>query len=154
GGVDTPTNGTSIASAELYDPATQMFTMIGPMTAARRYITTSGQAIVRSDGSVLIAGGVGAGQTILSNADLYTGGFSPTNSMSNPRFLHAAALLTTGDVLVAGGVSTSGAVNTADLFTTGGSFTPITSPMTAARLAHTATLLPDGQVLIVGGNNG
>jgi hypothetical protein len=154
GGVDTPTNGTSIASAEIFNPANNSFTQIPPMTASRRYITTSGEAILRNDGSVLIAGGINSGQSILDTADLYTGTFTQKGTMSNQRFLHAAALLTTGDVLITGGNSSSGTVSSADLFTAGESFIPTTGSMTTARASHTATRLPDDRVLIAGGNNG
>jgi hypothetical protein len=153
GGVDTPTNGTSISTAEVYNPTTGTFSLIGTMTAARRYITTSGEAVLLDDGRVLIAGGIGAGQAVLDSAELFgPTGFSATGPMSNARFLHATALLESGEVLVAGGGTTAGVLNTADLFSPGGSFSP-TGPMTTPRLAHTATLLPDGQVLIVGGSN-
>jgi len=111
GGVDMPTNGTSIASAELYDPGSKTFTLIGSMTACAALRYVFGEAIVRSEWKCLNCWGCWRWQGILSNADLYgTTGFSATGPMSAARFLHAAALLTNGEVLVTGGGSSGGAL--------------------------------------------
>jgi hypothetical protein len=156
GGATNPGPVGSLATAELYDPATGSFSPTGAMTAPRRYTTLTGTAILLPSGKILIAGGVGAAQAILATAELYnpaTGSFNATGSMAASRFLHTATLLQGGAVLVAGGVSAPGELASAELYAPAtGSFSA-TGSMTTARLAHTETLLPDGMVLITGGNN-
>ena len=53
GGVNSETNVNTLADAQLYDPATDTFTSVGPMGTAR-YLHT---ATLLGDGRVLIAGG-------------------------------------------------------------------------------------------------
>ena len=57
------TGGYGIASAELYNPATAMFSPTGSMTTERSQHT----ATLLRDGRVLIIGGVGSG----TSAELY-----------------------------------------------------------------------------------
>jgi hypothetical protein len=57
----------SLASAELYDPASGTWTATGRMTT-RRYLHT---ATLLSDGRVLVAGGVDSSGFSLSSAELY-----------------------------------------------------------------------------------
>ena len=78
----------SVASAELYDPATGTFSSTGPMVTAREDHT----ATLLTDGRVLIAGGdngvldpTSAWHLALPSAELYdpkTGTFSPTGPMT------------------------------------------------------------------------
>ena len=100
GGLDS--TGTAIASAEVYDPTNQSFTVTkGSMETARAFQT----ATSLKDGTVLVAGG-SDGTSSLATAEVYdpnTGIFSPTGNMANARQSHTATLLNDGTVLVTGG---------------------------------------------------
>jgi len=66
GGVNSATNVNTLADAQLYDPATDTFTSVGPMGTAR-YLHT---ATLLNDGRVLIAGGYNdAG--VVETAEIY-----------------------------------------------------------------------------------
>ena len=141
-----------LASAEIYDPASGMFSSTGDMGTVRVQHT----ATTLNDGRVLVTGGLSAiGNNIpVASAEIFDpakGTFAPTGSMATPRFLHVATLLDDGRVLVTGGFDGTHQLSTAELFDpTTGNFTPDGS-MVSARLQHTATLLKDGRVLVTGG---
>jgi hypothetical protein len=139
--------------AEIYNPATNKFTVTGSMAEPRFGHT----ATLLADGRVLVTGGadLSDGFDNQATAEIYnpaTGKFTPTGSMAQGRAEHTATLLPDGRVLVAGGFG--GGTNaraTAEIYSpTTGTFTP-TGSMAISRQYHTATLLPNGLVLIAGG---
>jgi len=141
--------GGGLASAELYDPATQMFTATtGSMTVARTGHSATLLVLANSTlpnyGKVLVTGG--GSQT----AELYdpaVGTFTATTgSMVVPHTGQTATLLQNGQVLIAGGETAS-----AELFNPSTATFTATGSMTVSRTGQTATLLPDGRVLIAGG---
>jgi hypothetical protein len=159
----TTTGGTetdyTIATAEIYDPATSQFSLTGSLITARMGHT----ATLLSDGRVLIAGGSSAvagtdRRTVpmLASAELYdpkTGEFSATGSMTTGRDNATATLLGNGRVLIAGGGDeANSAVASAELYDPAtGKFGP-TGSMSAPRFGFNATLLLDGRVLVSAGN--
>jgi hypothetical protein len=152
GGTDNslPTVGICTPSAELYDPATGIFSNTGNMTVGRCSISW-GDAPVLGNGKVLILGG---GHQTAELFDPSTGSFSPTGNLIIPRLGPSVTLLTDGRVLVAGGFSSNGVTNSTEIYdTTSGTFTAAAS-MNEPRQQHAATLLPDGRVLVTGGFGG
>jgi WD40 repeat protein len=102
--------GKIIATAELYNPATGLFTATGPMTTPREQFAVAIFPTGPLSGQVLVTGGSNVVGNFLSSAELYnpaTGKFTATASMSEARFLHTATVLTSGpnsgSVLIAGG---------------------------------------------------
>ena len=147
----------SLASAELYTPATGAFTSTGSLTNGR----SSHTATLLSDGRILITGGETVDAegvaTAYTSAELYdpsTGLFTETGEMAVARSAHTATRLPDGRVLIAGGNSQVGApIDGGELYNPDdGTFTT-TGSMMARRVDHSATLLNDGRVLLTGGNS-
>jgi hypothetical protein len=137
--------GSSLASAELYDPATRSFSVTGSLNEARAFPAAT---LLRS-GQVLIAGGL-AGDRNMSSAELYnpaTGIWRRTTPMHAAGYRLTSTLLPGGSVLVTGFAGT----NTAEVYNPATATWTNTGPMTASQSFATATLLPDGEVLLAGG---
>jgi N-acetylneuraminic acid mutarotase len=148
------TTGCLVATAELYDPATGVWSPDGTLTGSRDL----GQiATLLADGRVLIVGGY----TLQETGDLYdpatwtwraTSRFTlPPNLPYNLRLFPAAVALADGRVLLIGAGGAADPMRgtllynpATDTWTTG-------RTMTLPRLWHTATWLVDGRVLVVGG---
>ena len=139
--------GPDLASAELYDPATDTFA-----PTANQLATTPGDAtaVVLRDGNVLVLGD--GSSAIFSPA---AGTFRPSARMTTDRVQQTATLLRDGRVLVVGGSGPGGGATlaSAEIFDPdAGSWAQVGS-MSGPRAQHTATLLTDGRVLITGGWN-
>ncbi len=153
GGCANTTCATSSSTAELYDPATGVWSAIASLNTPHSYHT----ATLLKNGRVLVAGGcfstcgIYAGRT----AELYdpvTGTWTPTGSMAIARAQHTAALLPNGKVLVSGGLTDLGAITaSAELYDPAtGTWSPAASMLNARRLGQ-AVSGPGGRVLVIGG---
>ncbi len=142
----------SHSEAQLYNPATGLFTFTGSMARVRAQHT----ATLLPDGTVLVTGGYD-GSVPLASAELYdpvTGTFSFTNGpMAVARVGHTATLLNNGKVLIAGGNPDDTRCELYDPVT--GTFVLTKGRMTYQRSFHTATQLSGdttAKVLIAGGS--
>src|SRR6266513_4255677 len=142
--------GTIVATAEIFDPATETSTAVGALVTAR----VSHTATLLPNGRVLIAGGTSATGP-LSSVEI----FDPANpgaafrvlsaTMGAARAGHTATLLKDGTVLIAGG----DVAGTAEIFDpTAETFSSTLLTMAAPRIGHTATLFSNDSVLLAGGN--
>lgn len=144
----------TLATSELYNPATQAFSATGGLSGPR----SSHTATLLKNGMVLIAGGELSGFS-LATAELYdpaTGTFTATGNLNVPRHNHTATLLNDGTVLIAGGASRIGRnaptkVPCAEVYNPAAKSFRLTGCLGTPRDEHTATLLNNGKVLIAGG---
>src|SRR5258707_12420373 len=96
-------NEATLASAELYNPATGTWSFTSSMNTPRYNDTTTSLP----NGQVLVVGGVDNLGATLASAELYnpaTGTWSLTSSMILARQLHTATLLKNAKVLIGEGV--------------------------------------------------
>lgn len=146
GGVGGAT-GEPSASAELYDPTTQTWSVTGSLSTARSDFTLSARS--PSSGSAALAAGGNGATGALDAVELYdpvTGAWTAGPSLPAPIAGHAAATLEDGSLLIAGG---SG--EPARLGAEGTSWSPAAS-LLAEEPGSTLTALMDGGALLVGPN--
>ncbi|HKE28259.1 MAG TPA: kelch repeat-containing protein [Bryobacteraceae bacterium] len=158
-------SGYVIGDAELYDPATGMFTAAGSYSGSLASLDINiggfgSTSTLLPDGTVLFAtepaaqvyDPVSAAFSVRGTmfvASVGGGSFAPDYIVDQ-----TATLLLNGKVLTAGGEQEdAGRFNTAELYdAASGLFIP-TGSMVKARDGHTATLLPDGSALMAGGDS-
>jgi hypothetical protein len=137
------------SSAELYDPVSEKFKLIGEMSIIRH----KHDAVALADGRILINGGSDERDSrgAYKSAELYdpiSFSFKPAGNMNMTRYKHngTSILLPNGNVLIAGGA------NLAEIYQpASGKFSVVLGSMGTARSFSRATLLQNGQVLITGG---
>ena len=146
----------STATAELYDPATNAWTAVAPMTVPRLYAG----AVTLRDGRVLVVGdSTIATDNAATTAELYdprTNVWTPTGPLTTPRTRPGLALLADGRALVAGiggRLSDSVGAPGAEIYDPATNRWTATGAMTTARQNPAVAALPDGRVLAAGGAN-
>lgn len=144
----------SLASAEVYDPATEAWEPTGSM-ASPRYCHT---ATLLPNGRVLVSGGTtnDAVNPMTATAEEYDPGaasWHSAGSMEVPRAVHEAMLLAAGKVLIAGGSGGKGELASAELYDPITGTWARTVAMNMGRQRARAAALGSGQVLVTGGDN-
>jgi len=140
------------ASAEIYDPATNTWTVIPPLYSHG----TSHTATLLKDGRVLVVGGCIGSGVCTERAEIFDpqrNAWTEAAPLDFDRANHSALLLDDGRVLIAGGQSYTGSSGygspliydpAADTWTAAGT---MTSPRDDAQMVR----LQDGRVLVAGG---
>jgi len=111
-----------LASAELYNPATNSWSTVATMTTAREGHT----ATLLSGGTVLVTGGTtqnvtsqSVGSPVTATTEIYdpvANTWTLAATMSTPRVNHSANLLSSGAVLVEGGETDTAALASAEYY--------------------------------------
>ncbi len=157
GGIDYYAAGRPVhASAEVYDPATETWSLVGTMSTPR----IGHRAASLSDGSVLVVGGTDVEDSehhlaVLERFDPTTLSFHESGELHVARSQHAVATLLDGRVLVAGGAVGSYGHNTAlrsaELYDPASETIVEVADMLEPRTFPTLLPLTDGRALAVGG---
>jgi hypothetical protein len=144
---------------EIYNPASDTFTVHGQLSEARFGPT----ATLLPDGKIFVAGGLKV--TITSSPPYYVGQplmtfevYDPVTGSAPPltatlrvaRAGHTATRLQSGKILIVGGNTSTGLP---DLFDINTGFDLSVGSLNVPREDHRATLLPSGRVLITGGSD-
>jgi hypothetical protein len=142
------------SNAELYDPATDSWTIPGQMAHGRYFHSM----VKLLDGRVLVLGGCTSNACMSGTLDVEV--FDPKAEtfaksvapMTTHRVCFTATLLDDGRVLAAGGYNPSGVLRDSETFDPVTSKWTVTQPMKHPHVVHAAARLQDGSVLVVGGD--
>ena len=153
GGFDNevPVYGTFLNSAEVFDPNTETFALVGGMAIPRIWFAATKLA----DGKVLIAGGsdgygrwTGAAEVFNPN----TLSFASVGSLATPRWIHQAALMNDGRVLFPGGnVPGDTSTTSAEVYIPATQSFSRVGDLSNAKSGASVTALNVGGVLVAGG---
>jgi hypothetical protein len=161
--------GQTLASAEVYDPASGTFSTTGAMAGEHLWAGWASPWPVLASGKVLAAGGLAASGALLSTAELYdpaAGAFTGTGSLGTAVVAFNEVTLADGSVLLVGGYdAVTGAPPSPSFSYTAGTnqaqrYDPTSAMFASAgtlaeqRLFGCNVLLPSGKVLAIGGSQG
>ncbi|MBO9667486.1 MAG: hypothetical protein J7501_11825 [Bdellovibrio sp.] len=152
GGTTNPGVTTPTAKTEIYDPATNQWTLGPDMSTAVAEQT----ATVLADNRILVVGGLTAGGTYSSTVQIYdhsTATWTAKTSLTTARYQHSATLLPSGKVLVAGGITTGFTIlSSTEIYDVTANTWTAGPTLAVARRAHLSVTLPSGKVLLTGGS--
>ncbi|MGB7068152.1 MAG: kelch repeat-containing protein [Pyrinomonadaceae bacterium] len=151
-------NNATVATAEIYDPATGTWSATASMSVPR----SSHAATLLRNGKVLVTGGFDQRicfpdcvAPVYESAEIYdpqTGIWSSAGNMSTARYAQTATRLRNGDVLVAGGLDQAdAALSSAEIYDIKTGTWQSTANMLTARGFFTEVRLHNGKVLVAGG---
>ncbi|HTV25367.1 MAG TPA: hypothetical protein VMG12_42020, partial [Polyangiaceae bacterium] len=149
GGIAIDT-GAPTASAELFDPASNTWSVSGSLATARSAFTLAARDLASGGAGVLAIGGDG-GDGPLADTELYdpsAGTWAPGPALPVASSGHSSVVLHDGAILVAGG---SAGTASSLLEAGAASWSPV-GELFASEPGSTLTLLDDGGVLLVGPN--
>lgn len=150
GGYAGAVNHSSIASAEMYNPNSNKWTLVASMHAGR----AGPLAVTLNNGKVLVTGGLGS-QGLLTSCELYdpaTNTWTMTGNMSQARFDQQLVLLNDGRVFVVGGGFGGGENNVTEIYDPSTGTWTTEAPQPMARADMIAVKLRDGNILVAGGH--
>lgn len=153
GGMDDSRRpGVLLASAELFDPATNTWTPTGDLAVARWYHA----AALLGDGRVVVAGGGAENWAMPALAEVYdpaTGRWTAAGNLVAARYRHTLSVLPDGRLFAAGGNFTPSLDGQpgAEAYDPALNRWSAVGRMAEGRSQHSATVLADGAVLVVGG---
>jgi N-acetylneuraminic acid mutarotase len=141
-------------SVEIYDPQTAQWTPVADMGIGRY----GAQAILLTDGTVLLSAGMGDGQNVVVSEiyDPKTGLWTNTGSLNTQHGAFCAAIsLANGRVLLAGGLDESGTshVKATEIYDPKSRVWERIGDMNVGRDTFSMTLMEDGKVLVAGGES-
>ena len=162
GNMSPGTSTVATNTAEIYDPATNIFTSTGNMARPRLGHT----ATLLPDGNVIIIGGYDTSSSSVSNGvEIYLtklGIFAILKGqppMKVARYNHQISKLNNGKYLITGGITNAISpdpirrpVNSAEIFDPSDYTFTLTDSMSEARSSHVSTTLGSGKVLVQGGS--
>jgi hypothetical protein len=148
-------------STEIFDPATEAWTALAPLSSSRDWHT----ATLLPDGDVLVVGGYAKGKEweplSFAHVDrLGPAGWRAEAPLTLRRMGHAASLVAGGLVLVTGGldwqsrwVGSLGNTGRVEAYNPSTGAWQLVADMSIARTMHAAVTLPDGRVVVIGGQS-
>jgi N-acetylneuraminic acid mutarotase len=143
------TDAGTTASAEIYNPTTNTWTLVNPMAVER----AQHSATILPSGKVLVVGGLGSDST--TTAELFDPATNAWASAAAPavwRRAHSATGLGDGSVLIVGGVDAASTIlAAAERYDPAANTWSAAGALAVGRLNHAATLLADGTLLVSGG---
>jgi N-acetylneuraminic acid mutarotase/sugar lactone lactonase YvrE len=153
GGGSTNNGDLMKSSAELYDPATGVWTSAGIMPSGAHFVHS---AAMLSDGRVVVAGGRNTSAVLTAAVDIYnpaTNAWSAASPMSRRRSRYTLNPLPDGKLLATGGDDGTTLAST-EIYDPGTGAWTAGASLSSKRANHAAVRLMDGAILVIGGSDG
>ncbi len=141
----------SIASAEVYDPSTETWSLVDDMPEETGHHSLE----MAENGAVVVVGGLGESAALY---DPRSGTWAPAGGATSrnleTRIWHTGALLADGNVLLIGGADGGVHMDSVELYNPVTGSSSATGSMSEPRARPAAATLADGRVLVTGGEGG